>query len=75
MKKALSILLALVLTLSLSQAFALELLPAGDTYPIDTDATISWYVQASLSPHEVFADWTQSPFHTGLSEKTGVMID
>ena len=75
MKKALAIVLALCLLLSVSSAFALELLPAGDTYPIDTDATISWYVQASLSPHDVYADWTQSPFHTGLIEKTGVNID
>ena len=75
MKKALAIVLALCLLLTVSSAFALELLPAGDTYPIDTDATITWYVQGSLSPHDVYADWTQSPFHTGLIEKTGVNID
>ncbi|MBQ8952929.1 MAG: extracellular solute-binding protein [Clostridia bacterium] len=75
MKKVLALVLTLCLLLMATPAFALELLSAGDTYPIDTDKTITWYVQGSLSPHEKYSDWTESPFHTGMIEQTGVNIE
>ena len=34
----------------------------------------SFYDQSALNPHEKYADWTESPFHTGLSDMTGVDI-
>ena len=45
------------------------------TYPLNSDETVSWYVQDSFTPHEKFADASESPFHTGLSEQLGVSID
>ena len=75
MKKTLAILLAVMMLVMSTPAFALELLSGADTYPIETDKTISMYVQANLNPHEKYADWTESPFHTGLIEMTGVDID
>ena len=45
------------------------------TYPLAGDETISWYVQDSFTPHEKYADASESPFHTGLSEKLGVNIE
>lgn len=75
MKKALSLILAVVLVLGCAPAFALDLLSAGDTYPLQTDKTITWYSQANLNPHEKYVDASESPFHTGLAEKLGVTID
>ncbi len=75
MKKALSTILALVLVLACTPAFALDLLSAGDTYPLGSDATITWYSEGNLTPHEKFADATESPFHTGLAEQLGINID
>ena len=75
MKKLLVAVLVLCLALSMVPAFALELLSGGDTYPIDTDKTITWYAQGGLNPHEKFADWKQSPFHTGLIRETGINIE
>jgi len=74
MKKTLAILLAVMLLMS-TPAFALELLSGADTYPIKTDKTVTFYAQANLNPHEKYADWTESPFHTGLSEMTGINIE
>ena len=75
MKKLLVAVLVLCLALSMVPAFALELLSGADTYPIDTDKTITWYVQDGLSPHEKFADWKESPFHTGLIRELGINIE
>lgn len=75
MKKLLVAVLVLCLALSMVPAFALELLSGGDTYPIDTDKTITWYAQGGLNPHEKFADWKESPFHTGLIRETGINIE
>ena len=75
MKKALSTILALVLVLACTPAFALDLLSAGDTYPLGSDATITWYSEGNLTPHEKFVDATESPFHTGLAEQLGINID
>ena len=74
MKKLLSVVLCLCLLMTMSSAFALDLLSGADTYPLNTDKTITMYEEGGLSPHEKFTDWTESPFHTGLSEMTGVDI-
>ncbi|MGI6107552.1 MAG: hypothetical protein ACOX8B_06415 [Lachnospiraceae bacterium] len=47
----------------------------GITYPIDTDAEVSWYAQDALIPHEKYADASESPFHIGLAKHLGVTID
>ena len=47
MKKLLVAVLVLCLALSMVPAFALELLSGADTYPIDTDKTITWYAQGN----------------------------
>ena len=75
MKKTLALLLAVMLLVMSTPAFALELLSGADTYPITTDKTVTFYAQANLNPHEKYADWTESPFHTGLSEMTGINIE
>ena len=75
MKKTLALLLAVMLLVMSTPAFALELLSGADTYPITTDKTITFYAQSNLDVHEKFADWTESPFHTGLIEMTGINID
>ena len=60
--------------LPLSGTAELELLSAGNTYPLYSDKTITWYSQWGLIPNQAFVDYTQSPFHTGLSKKLGVDI-
>ena len=74
-KKLLALVTALVLVLTTVPAFALELVSAGDTYPIDTDITVSFYAQDWLKPHDMYADWTESPFHLTLAEETGVTVE
>ena len=44
-------------------------------YPLNSDQTISWYAEGGLSPHEKFADASESPFHVGLSGQLGVDIE
>ena len=56
-------------------ASALYLLSGAYTYPLNSDKTITWYAESNLNPHEKYADWTESPFHTGLSEMLGVNIE
>ena len=75
MKKLLVAVLVLCLALSMVPAFALELISGADTYPVETDKTITWYAQGNLNPHEKFADWKESPFHTGLIRETGINIE
>lgn len=75
MRKLLALVLVSALLLSAVPAFALELLSGGDTYPIKTDKAVSWYAETALIPHEKFVDASQSPFHIGLSELTGVKIN
>ena len=45
------------------------------TYPLNSDKTVSWYIQDFPTPHEKYADASESPFHTGLQEQLGVTID
>ena len=75
MKKLLALALVLCMALTAVSAFAADLLPAGDTYPLKTDKTITWYSQDCLNPHEKFADWHESPFHTNLIKLLGVNIE
>ena len=76
MKKILAIALTLCLLLAAVPAFAaLDLLSGADTYPIDTDKTIVFYDEGHTNPHEKYKDWTESPFHTGLIEMTGINIE
>lgn len=75
MKKLVALVLALCLSLTAVSAFAVELLSAGDTYPLSTDKVITFYAQDCLQPHEKYLDVSESPFHIGLSENTGVKIE
>ena len=75
MKKILALALVLCLALTAVSASAADLLSAGDTYPLNTDKTITWYVQDCLTPHTDFASWHDSPFHNNLMTLTGVNIE
>ena len=75
MKKLLALALALCMALSAVPALALDLLPAGDTYPLNSDKVITWYNQNNINPHEKFASADESPFHTGLEKIFGVDIE
>ena len=74
-RKLMALVLCIVLVLAATPAFALELLSAGDTYPIDTDKTLNVYFQDGMDPHETYKDWTESPFHTNLIKQTGININ
>ena len=75
MKKLVTLALVLCLLLSVVPGLAAELISAGDTYPLKTDKTVTWYIQENCSPHEKFVSWKESPFHVGLNENLGVNID
>lgn len=75
MKKLFALALAVVLTLSLTGVFALDLLSGADTYPIKTDKTLTYYAQMNMNPHEKYVSWKESPFHTGLIDMTGINIE
>ena len=75
MKKLLALALALCMALSAVPALALDLLPAGDTYPLNSDKVITWYNQNNINPHEKFTNADESPFHTGLEKIFGVDIE
>ena len=75
MKKLVTLALALCLLLSAVPGLAVELLSAGDTYPLNTGKTVTWYIQENCSPHEKFVSWKESPFHLGLNENLGVNIE
>ena len=76
MKKLVALVLTLCLALGLvSSASAVELLSGGDTYPLNSDKTITWYAQDSHNIHSDFADWKDSPFHVNLSKQLGVNVE
>ncbi len=75
MKKILSLVLALCLVLTAVPGFAVELLSGADTYPLNSDKTITIYTQDYPHVHEKYVDWTESPFHTNLSKMVGVNIE
>lgn len=43
------------------------------SYPIDTDETLTVW-SSIMTPQKSFTDYTLSPYHTGLAEKTGVDV-
>lgn len=75
MKRLITLVLVLCMMMAIVPGQALELRSAGDTYPLQTDKTITWYFQANVLPHEKFVNWKESPFHVGLSENLGVDIE
>ena len=75
MKKIVALALSLCLVLAAVPGFALELLSGADTYPVETDKTITWYAEGNLNPHEKFTDWHESPFHNNLMKQTGINIE
>ena len=46
----------------------------GITYPLDTDMELSIWTHR-VAMNDDYTDASQSPFHSGLSEKTGVKLD
>lgn len=44
------------------------------TYPLDTDETVTLWTHR-YTVNGDYSDWKESPFHTGLIEKTGVNIE
>ncbi len=76
MKKKFSLLLAIALLLMTVPGMAELKLPSGkDTYPLQTEESVSWYVGTGYRLHDSFASWEESPFHRNLSEQVGVNID
>lgn len=75
MKRLVTLVIALAMLASVVPAFGLELQSGADMYPIQTDKTVTWYAESNLTPHEKFVNYKESPFHTGLSEMTGITID
>lgn len=52
-----------------------EVVPEEITYPLDTDIELSIWVKDQLNLNSAFLNAEDSPFHTGLSEKTGVDLE
>ncbi|MEA4889541.1 MAG: hypothetical protein VB070_08790 [Clostridiaceae bacterium] len=44
-------------------------------YPVDTDITLTMWNPQVASLHSSYTSYTESPFHTGLEEKTGIKVD
>ena len=44
-------------------------------YPIETDETITMWNPQVATLHSSYTSYTESPFHMGLEEKTGVKVD
>ncbi len=44
------------------------------TYPLETSDTLSIWTLNQIKPSSVYADYTESPFHKGLVEHTGVEV-
>ena len=49
--------------------------PQEITYPLTDAEDVSWFVVNQLGLHSEYTDALQSPFHSGLSEMTGINID
>lgn len=49
--------------------------PQEITYPLTDAEDVSWFVVNQLGLHSEYTDASQSPFHSGLSEMTGINID
>ena len=44
-------------------------------YPIETDETLTVWTAGTLGPDSSYTDYTESPFHTGLAEMTGINVE
>lgn len=44
-------------------------------YPIETDQTLTVWTAGTLGPDSSYTDYTESPFHTGLAEMTGINVE
>lgn len=49
--------------------------PVDVTYPLDTEDTLTVWSKGQITPATCYADYTESPFHTGLAENTGVEVE
>ena len=45
------------------------------SYPLNTDDTLTLWSTNQIKLSQAFADYTSSPFHMGLAEKTGVKVE
>lgn len=45
------------------------------TYPLQTEDTLSVWSFGDMKPSMTYKDYTESPFHMGLAEKTGVDVE
>lgn len=45
------------------------------TYPLDTDDELTMWCGEQMKVHSDYQSWKDSPFHSGLAEKTGVTVD
>lgn len=45
------------------------------TYPLQTDVEVSIWCGAQIAYCDEYSSWEESPFHTGLADKTGVTVD
>lgn len=71
MKKLLSVLLVLALLVPFSAVLADDF-----TYPMDGSVTLSWFASEGFGDiNQAYATPSESPFHVGLSEMTGVNIE
>lgn len=45
------------------------------SYPVDTDIELTWYVQKNLELQSSYVTADESPFHSGLTDMTGIDIE
>ncbi len=45
------------------------------TYPLQTEDMLTVWSKNQITPATSYADYTESPFHTGLAENTGVEVE
>ena len=45
------------------------------TYPLQTEDTLTIWSKNQIKPSTAYTDYTESPFHTGLAEMTGVEVE
>lgn len=59
---------------SVATATETEVAETELTYPVDTDVELRMYC-LGLKPSSAYVDASESPFHTGLSERTGIKVN